>query len=118
MSKKKSTTPKTITFTYDGKEYTLEYNRKVVKNIMERRGFNLNEVDAKPVTLLPLLFWGAFQMHHKGISQDTTDEMLEHFTNKDVMFEKLSEMYIEPANVLFEEPDEDNEGNVSWAPSW
>lgn len=111
-------TAKTITFTYEGKEYTLEYNRKVVKNIMERRGFNLSEVDAKPVTLLPLLFWGSFQMHHKGITQDTTDLMLERFKNKESLFEKLSEMYVEPANVLFEEPDEENEGNVNWDPSW
>ena len=108
---------KTITFTYEGKEYTLEYNRRVVEKIMERRGFNLSELDVKPLTLLPMLFWGAFQMHHKGITKDTTDEMLKHFSNKEGLFEKLSEMYVEPANTLFEEPDE-NEGNVSWDPSW
>jgi len=113
----KKNVAKTITFTYEGKEYTLEYNRRVVKNIMERRGFSLNEVDSKPLTMLPLLFWGAFQAHHKGITQDITDKMLEHFTNKDVLFEKLSEMYVEPASVLFDEPEED-EGNVSWDPSW
>lgn len=113
-----ASTPKTINFSYEGKEYTLEYNRKVVQNIMERRGFNLNEVDSKPVTTLPLLFWGAFQMHHKGILQDTTDKMLKRFKDKEALFERLSEMYVEPANALFEEPDEGAEGNVSWDTSW
>lgn len=115
MAKTKSA--KTIVFTYEGKEYTLEFNRRVVKNIMERRGFDLSEIGTKPLTMLPLLFWGAFQMHHKGITQDTTDKILEHLNNRDVLFEKLSEMYVEPASVLFDEPEED-EGNVSWDPSW
>ena len=114
----KKNVAKTITFAYEGKAYTLEYNRRVVKNIMERRGFSLNEVDVKPLTLLPLLFWGAFQMHHKGISQDTTDQMLEKFKNKEELYEKLSEMYVDPVNVLFDDPDEDDEGNVSWDTSW
>lgn len=117
MAKKKNIVAKTINFSYEGKEYTLEYNRRVVKNIMERRGFNLNEVDSKPMTMLPLLFWGAFQMHHKGMTQDTTDQMLENFKDKEKLYEKLSEMYVDPINVLFDEP-EDDEGNVSWDPSW
>lgn len=107
---------KVINFSYQGKDYTLEYDRKTVK-LMERRGFNVNELDAKPLTLLPQLFWGAFQKHHKGITQEITDEILMRFTNRDDLFGKLSEMYADPVTVLFDEPDE-NEGNVNWDVNW
>ena len=105
---------KQITFSYDGKEYTLEYDLKRVK-MMERLGFNIHEIDAKPMTLFPQLFWGAFQKHHKGISQDITDEIYKHIKNRDALISKLMDMYIDPINALFDEP---SEGNVSWDPNW
>ena len=109
---------KKITFTYEGKGYTLEFDRKTVK-LLERRGFNVNDLDAKPLTLLPQLFWGAFQKHHKGITQETTDAILMSVANRDTLFGKLSEMYIEPINALLGEDEaEDAEGNVNWDPNW
>ena len=110
---------KNITFTYDGKDYTLEFDRKTVK-LLERRGFNVNELDGKPMTLLPQLFWGAFQKHHKGITQETTDEILMKFKNREALFGKLSEMYIDPITVLFggNQADEEATGNVNWDPNW
>ena len=107
---------KTITFTYQGKEYTLEYNRKTVSQ-MERRGFDVEAIAAKPVTMFPLLFWGAFQKNHKGTPQETTDEIWKCLSNRESLMNKLITMYGETIDSLFEEPDE-NEGNVSWDPSW
>ena len=54
---------KLINFTYEGKDYTLEYTRRSIEK-MEQRGFKLSEVTDKPVSTLPLLFAGAFLAHH------------------------------------------------------
>lgn len=107
---------KTITFTYKGKEYTLEFDRKQVER-MERQGFNISEIDAKPMSLLPRLFAGAFQKHHRNLNPELIEEMLSQFTNRDALFGKLSEMYSDPVLTLFEEPEE-NEGNINWDPNW
>ena len=41
-----------------------------------------------------------------------------NMTNKDALLEKLIEMYNEPFTSLFDEPDEDAEGNVDWEASF
>lgn len=106
---------KQITFTYENKTYTLEYDRRTVK-LMERRGFNLDELGAKPLTLLPQLFWGAFQKHHRNVPQDTTDKMLDSFKDREALYGRLTEMYTEPILTLMD--DEESEGNVEWEPNW
>lgn len=107
---------KTINFAYKNKEYTLEFTRNSIKKL-ERTGFNINELDNKPLTTLPRLFWGSFLAHHPYVTQDTTDEIFALLTNKEDLLSKLAEMYSEPILALMEEP-ENNEGNVSWGASW
>lgn len=101
---------------YDGKEYTLEYTRKSIE-IMERQGFNVNDISEKPMTTLPALFAGAFLAHHKWVKKDVIDEIYNRLENKQDLLQKLTEMYNEPIEALFEEPKE-SEGNVSWEASW
>ena len=48
---------KQIVFTYEDKEYTLEFTRRTVKQ-MEDEGFVAQDIDRKPMTLLPALFAG------------------------------------------------------------
>ena len=55
---------KQIIFTYDGKDYTLEYTRRTIKQ-MEDEGFVARMIDDRPMTLLPALFAGAFKAHHR-----------------------------------------------------
>ena len=50
---------KQLTFTFEDKEYTLEFTRKTVTE-MEKRGFVAAEVEHKPMSTLPALFEGAF----------------------------------------------------------
>lgn len=107
---------KKISFIYDGKEYTLEYTRKSIE-IMERQGFNVNDISEKPMTTLPALFAGAFLAHHKWVKKDVIDEIYNRLENKQDLLQKLTEMYNEPIEALFEEPKE-SEGNVSWEASW
>lgn len=107
---------KKISFIYDGKDYTLEYTRKSIE-IMERQGFNVNDISEKPMTTLPALFAGAFLAHHKWVKKDVIDEIYSRMENKQDLLQKLTEMYNEPIEALFEEPKE-SEGNVSWEASW
>ncbi len=99
-----------------GKEYTLEFNRKSIET-MERQGFIAEDISKKPMTMLPALFAGAFQMHHRFVDNNVIKEMLYQIKNKDEFIEKLSEMYNEPLTALVDEPEED-EGNVEWKASW
>mgnify|MGYP001284763793 CR=1 FL=1 len=107
---------KKIFFVHDGKEYTLEYTRKSIE-IMERQGFNVNDISEKPMTTLPALFAGAFLANHKWVKKDVIDEIYSRMENKQDLLQKLTEMYNEPIEALFEEPKE-SEGNVSWEASW
>ena len=107
---------KQIIFTYEGKDYTLEYTRRTIKQ-MEDEGFVARNIDDRPMTLLPALFAGAFKAHLRFVKQDVIEEIYSHLPNKDKLIEKLAEMYNEPIQSLMEEP-EDAAKNVDWMASW
>ena len=107
---------KTIGFTYEGKDDTLEFTRRTIKQ-MEDEGFVAKNIDDRPMTLLPALFAGAFKAHHRFVKQDVIDEIYANMPNKDKLIEKLAEMYNEPILALMEEP-EDSAKNVDWMTSW
>lgn len=107
---------KKLTFTYDDKEYVLEYTRKTVAE-MEKKGFIASEITEKPMTTLPALFAGAFLANHRFVKQETIDTIYSKLTNKEELIGKLAEMYNEPILTLVEEPEE-NAGNVSWTASF
>lgn len=108
---------KQLRITYDDKDYILEYNRRTVQQ-MEARGFNIQDIDSKPTTVLPMLFYGAFRVHHPSIRQKETDEILAHLEGREDLFTKLAEMYNTPAMELLEEPEKGAEGNASWTTNW
>ena len=107
---------KQLKFTYQDKDYCLEYTRKSVE-IMEKNGFRASDIDDKPMTTLPALFAGAFLAHHRYIKKEIVDEIFSKMTNKGDLIGKLAEMYNEPISSLIDEPDE-NEGNLDWTASW
>ena len=107
---------KTINLTYEGKDYTLEFTRRTIRQ-MEDEGFVARNIDDRPMTLLPALFAGAFKAHHRFVKQDTIDAIYANMPNKDKLIEKLAEMYNEPILSLMEEP-EDTAKNVDWMTSW
>lgn len=107
---------KTIKLTYDNNVYVLEYNRSTARTL-ERAGFSLNELSEKPVTMVPMLFQGAFLAHHRKVKSALIDEIMENTPNKDDLIGKLTEMYADTVNTVLEEPAE-SEGNSSWEASW
>ncbi len=104
---------KRITFTYDGKDYTLEFNRRTVKQ-METEGFVARELADKPNTVVPMLISGAFKMHHPFMKQKDVEEIWDSLPDKYSLLEELVEMYNEPVEALMNEP---TKGNVVWTVS-
>lgn len=100
-----------INLSYDKKEYILEYNRQSVKT-MESQGFVLEELTAKPMTMIPLLFQGAFIKNHRGIKRNLMDEIFDEIGDKTALMESLMEMYAETLSTLTEGS---GEGNATWA---
>lgn len=98
-----------------GAAYTLEYTRKTVE-MMEKQGFNINDVENKPMTMLPALFAGAFLAHHRFVKRDVIDGIFRRLNRKDELIGVLGEMYSEPLLSLLDEPDqtEDEMGNLGW----
>ena len=100
-----------INLTYKKDEYILEFNRQSVKT-MESQGFVLEELTAKPMTMIPLLFNGAFIKNHRGIKRNLMDEIFEEIGDKTALMEALMEMYAETLSTLTEG---NGEGNATWA---
>lgn len=107
---------KQLRFTYDGKDYTLEFTRRTVAE-MEKKGFIASDITDKPMTMLPALFAGAFLAHHRFIKEYVINDIYSKLTNKEDLIGKLAEMYNEPILTLVEEPEE-AEGNLDWTATW
>ena len=103
-------------FTFEDKEYTLEFNRRTVAE-MEKKGFIASDITDKPMSTLPALFAGAFLAHHRFVKPDVIEKIYSKLTKKEDLIGKLAEMYNEPIMALVEEPDEDK-GNVNWTATW
>ena len=108
----------TINDPTSGVTYTLEYTRKSVE-MMEKSGFVADDVQRKPMTMLPALFAGAFLAHHRFVKRDVIDNIYAHLNHKDELISALVEMYNEPLLSLLDEPEQEgNEGNLSWKTGW
>ena len=107
---------KQLTFTYDGKDYTLEFTRRTVAE-MEKKGFIASDITDKPMTTLPALFAGAFLAHHRFVKEDIINDIYSKLTKKEDLIGKLAEMYNEPILALVEEPEK-AEGNLDWTATW
>ena len=107
---------KQLIFTYEDKEYTLEYTRRTVAE-MEKKGFIASDITDKPMTTLPALFAGAFLAHHRFVKEDVINTIYNKLTKKEELINALAEMYNEPIMALVEEPEEDM-GNLTWTATW
>jgi len=67
--------PMVITDPENGREYTLEFSRRSISKV-EQAGFNINLIETQSMTMIPLMFWGAFLMHHPQMTKDQTDKIL------------------------------------------
>ena len=101
--------PMIITDPEEGREYTLEYSRRTVAKT-EQAGLDVNQLESKSMTMVTLLFWGAFLMHHPNMTKEQTDKILFDGLgglNKDEM-EYLGKLYAAPLQTLISSEDEKN----------
>lgn len=103
---------KKIEFEFDGELYTLEYSRRTITT-MERNGFILDQIGEKPQTMIPMLYQGAFLMHHPRIKEEQMNTIFKNLTEKDELLEELIECYRSTLEYLFDEPEEE-EKKVKW----
>lgn len=105
---------KKIEFTFDGVDYTLEYNRDAII-FMEKKGFNISELESKPLTMIEILWQGAFWKNHRKEKADTIEKIYESISNKSELNAALSEMFIEAYSVLIGDSEETDETkNIVW----
>lgn len=102
--------PAFITDKETGERFELDFSRESVK-FAESRGFKLESASDFPVTYLPDLFYYAFRMHHRNVSRDKTDKLLEKmggFTEGLIL--RLGKLYVQAqtSNMQLEEELEKN----------
>lgn len=101
--------PMVITDPDEGREYTLEFSRKTVSRT-EQAGFDINQIESQTMTMIPLMFWGAFLMHHPHMTKDQTDKILFDGLgglNGDEMG-YLAKLYAEPFQTLVANEENEN----------
>lgn len=108
-SKSERVKPMVIVDPDEGREYTLEFSRKTVAKA-EQAGLAVNELESKSMTMIPLMFWAAFLMHHPYMTREQSDKILFEGLgglNGDEM-EYLGKLYAEPFQTLIASEDEGN----------
>jgi hypothetical protein len=96
-----------ITDPDSGHEYTLEFSRKSVVRA-EQAGLDVQKLESASMTMIPLLFWGAFLMHHPHMTREQTDKILFDGLgglNEDEMA-YLGKLYAAPFQTLIASEDE------------
>ena len=103
---------KTINFTIDGKDYTLEFTRNTVIDT-ERMGFSLNKIGDQPVGMTEILWKGAFLAHHDTLTIGEVEALYEKI-DKHGLLDALIELYRAPLESLFEEDEGNSKNVVKW----
>ena len=103
--------------TESGQDYTLEFNRESVK-FAEQRGFSLDDVDRFPMSKTYELFYYAFRMHHRNVSREKTDRIIDEdwggIANiPDGVLERLGMLYAAPFGSLVENKGDKNPPKVT-----
>ena len=89
--------------TETGMDYVLEFNRDTVR-WMESRGFKFSDVGDFPMTYVYDFFWYAFRMHHRNISREKTDRIIDDWGGINNIpagvLERLGQLYAETSSTM------------------
>lgn len=108
-----------ITISYKNSDYTLEFSRTTAAQI-EDQGFVLDQISEKPVKMIPLLVYGAFLKHNRGIKRSLVDEIYENLIDKagdeetQGFIATLAEMYAETVQTLTDTKNVDEGNRAVW----
>ena len=89
--------------------YVLTFTAETVKQL-ESQGFSLDEITAKPMTMIPMLFEGAFlaKEAHK-VTSEKVAKIYKAQKNKTDLVQKLIKLYNDPIEEAIVK-----EGNTEW----
>ena len=104
---------KKIEFEYDGKNYTLEYDRKSIK-YMEANGFSIMEAQKKIISSIDIMWEGAFYKNHKNEKKSHIEEMYKYLENKEELNDALMEMIRETYEFEASGGNVDDSKKVEW----
>jgi hypothetical protein len=82
--------------------------------MIESEGFEMESFSKQPMTMIELVFKGAFYKNHRKLSQNTIDEIYAHCENKEELLNEIAKMINECYNALMEDPKGNDEGNAKW----
>lgn len=108
-----------INIEYQKKSYTLEYSRATAAQI-EEQGFVLEHIGEKPAKMIPLLVYGAFLKHNRGIKRNLVDEIYDNLVDKagddsaQGFIATLAEMYAETVQTLTDSKPVDEGNRAVW----
>lgn len=94
------------------KSYRLEYNRSSIVR-MEENGFNVSNIDTKPLSTITLLIRGAFYMHNPSLSDEEIDKIAEQVGDGQGFIQVLTQMYQDALTSLTSGKD-DTTKNFKW----
>ena len=104
--------PIRLTDTDTNEEFVLEFTRDTVVWTNDH-GFVPSKLDDNIEAMLPILWFGAFRMHHKHVSRAKTDELIQKIggiTPK--LLERLIDLYTVPRSTLIVDEDEESVKNA------
>lgn len=111
-----------INISYKKNDYTLEFSRTTAAQI-EEQGFVLDQIAEKPNKMIPLLVYGAFLKHNRGIKRSLVDEIYKNLVNKagdeaeQGFITVLAEMYAETVQTLTDSNAADEGNKAVWSVS-
>lgn len=95
------------------KSYKLEYNRSSIVR-MEESGFNVQDIEKKPLSTIVLLIRGAFYMHNSSLSDEEIDAITDQIGDTEGLIKVLTEMYMSVLQALTGDDKKDTSKNFKW----
>ena len=96
----------------NGERYELEYNLDAIAK-MEDKGFDIQQMNTKPMSTVLGLIRGAFIMHHPTMTDDEIDQIIARIGSNAKMVEELSKMYLGALSFLNNDSKKDAK-NLKW----
>lgn len=112
MEEKNEKVAQRIVITWNGTDYTAEFNRSTANIAEDRFGISIIDLQGGKMTKLPEFLYCAFLMHHREMKFETAESILKACPDKRGLLLKLIEMFYSTINSLFEEPESGNA--ASW----
>lgn len=99
-----------ITFTYDGTNYVLEFDRDSA-NRTAMGGLDVSKLSGEQIMTGPkMIFEGALYKHHGRLSKRKVEEIFESFDEKTELIGALTEMYAQAVESVYS----DGSGKTQW----